>query len=91
MSISYILAYDTVTFLHFNPNCLWWVPYEDLAEIKVDYWRTIEVKNVKKLLILKHLICVFILFIEIQPLYCFRGKMCKKTGKVRPTDGLISL
>jgi hypothetical protein len=24
------------------------------------------------------IICVFILFIEIQTLYCFRGKMCRK-------------
>ncbi len=29
-------------------------PNEDLAQRKVDYWRTNEVKNLKKLLIHKH-------------------------------------
>jgi hypothetical protein len=29
-------------------------PYGDLAQRKVDYWRTNEVKNLKKMLIHKH-------------------------------------
>jgi hypothetical protein len=31
-------------------------PYGDLAQRKVDYWRTNEVKNLKKLIIHKHLL-----------------------------------
>ncbi len=30
------------------------------------------------------IICVFIVFIEIQPFHCFRGKMCKKLEKWDP-------
>jgi hypothetical protein len=64
-------------------------PYGDLAEIKLDYWITIEVKNLKKIanpqafFPVEYNLC-FLTFYWIQPLYCFRGKMCKKLEKWDP-------
>ncbi len=52
-------------------------PFGDLAQRKTDYWRTNEGKNLKKIANPKTFSveqCVFRLFIDFQPLYCFRGK-----------------
>ncbi len=57
-----------------------------MKERKIDYWKTNEVRNLKKITnpqtsIYYRIICLFMFFIEIQPLYCFRGKMCRKLEK----------
>jgi hypothetical protein len=66
-------------------------PCGDLSQRKVDYWRSNEVKNLKKSKsIYCRIICLFILFIEIQPLYCFRGKMCRTLEKWDPLMGSLS-
>ncbi len=51
-------------------------PYGDLAQRKVDYWRNSEVINLKKTAtsIYWRIICLFMLFIEIQPLNCLEAK-----------------
>jgi len=63
-------------------------PYGDLTEVKLDYCITTEVKKKKNFLknsystsIFCRIIYIFLLFIEIQPLYFLRGKMCKKLEK----------
>ncbi len=69
-------------------------PYGDLAELKLNYWLTIEIKNSKKIANPQEFSAESFVFsyisLKIQPLYCFRGKMCKKLEKWDPLNGLIT-
>ncbi len=55
-----------------NPNCLLWV------HMGISLKERYITEEPIKLKIYCRIICVFRFFIEIQPLYCFRGKMCRK-------------